>query len=141
MVGHSAGFQAVFPVPWKSATTAFWCKYPSPTLAHVKDALVLSRYLDDNGVLHTRRLMHIEQALPSLLKRFSGGLDSYFAIEYSTVDPKNQLMILQTRNLTCQFGWAWTGLAVIGRVVFADLCCPAFVLARGPTDRPSEHSQ
>ncbi len=109
MVGHAAGFQAVFSVPWESATTAFWCKYPSQTLAHVKDALVLSRYLDANGVLHTRRLMHIEQALPSLLKRFAGGLDSYFAIEYSTVDPKNRLMILQTRNLTCQCGWALDG--------------------------------
>mmetsp|Transcript_9369 Transcript_9369/g.10678 ORF Transcript_9369/g.10678 Transcript_9369/m.10678 type:complete len:228 (+) Transcript_9369:176-859(+) len=90
----------VFNASWESATTAFWCKYPHPDLQHVKDALVLNRYVDSNGVLHTRRLIHMDQKVPSILQRFSGGVDSFFALEDSTVDPQKREMVLKTRNLT-----------------------------------------
>jgi len=48
---RSVSFDHVFKVPWEHATTAFWCKYPNRDLEHVKDALVLERYVDDDGIL------------------------------------------------------------------------------------------
>mmetsp|Transcript_15522 Transcript_15522/g.25407 ORF Transcript_15522/g.25407 Transcript_15522/m.25407 type:complete len:231 (+) Transcript_15522:34-726(+) len=97
---RSVSFDHVFKVPWEHATTAFWCKYPNRDLEHVKDALVLERYVDDDGILHTRRLMCIEQKLPALLKQFSGGMNTYYALETSTVDQKNKVLELRTENLT-----------------------------------------
>lgn len=92
-------YEHEFPVPWEHATTAFWCKYPSPELANVKDALVLERRVVD-GVLFTTRLIAIEDSsLPPLLRRFSSG-DAYYALEKSRVDPANREMVLETQNLT-----------------------------------------
>ena len=59
----NASFKHTFDVPWEAATTAHWSKYPSPDLPHVKDALVLQRKVDSNGVLHTTRLMCVDQRL------------------------------------------------------------------------------
>jgi len=90
----------VFESSWENTTTAFWCKYPNKDLKHVKDALVLERCVDDNGVLYTRRLIHMEQKVPSILRKFHMGSESFFAIEDSTVDPKAKRMVLKTRNIT-----------------------------------------
>ncbi|GBG24075.1 Phosphoglycerate mutase 1 [Hondaea fermentalgiana] len=100
-----------FDVPWEHATTAFWCKYPHPDLQHVKDALVLDRTVDDQGRLHTTRLMCVQQSLPSVLKPFAGNCDSYYAIERSTVDPARKTLVLETRNLT------------FGSILHADETC------------------
>lgn len=89
-----------FRSSWEDTTFAFWNKYPSEDLSHVKDVLVLERYIDDNGVLHSKRLIHMDQKVPSLLKKFSGGLSDFYAIEESTVDPKAKRLVLKTKNLT-----------------------------------------
>ena len=74
---YESGFSHRFEVPWEHATTAHWCKSPSPDLPHVKDALVLHREVRD-GILYSTRLMHTQQKLPSILQPFAGGLDCYF---------------------------------------------------------------
>lgn len=89
-----------FQTPWESTTTAFWNKYPSEDLKHVKDVLVLDRYIDENGVLYARRVIHMDQKIPSILKPLSQGLSDFFAVEDSIVDPNSKKLTLKTRNLT-----------------------------------------
>ena len=89
-----------FCASWEDTTFAFWNKYPSKDLSHVKDVLVLERYVDDAGVLHSKRLIHMDQKVPRLLKKFSGGLSDFYAIEHSTVDPKQKRLVLKTTNIT-----------------------------------------
>ena len=89
-----------FRASWEDTTFAFWNKYPSKDLSHVKDVLVLERYVDSDGILHSKRLIHMDQKVPTFLKTFSGGLSDFYAIEESTVDPKAKRLVLKTKNLT-----------------------------------------
>jgi len=100
VVMREVTIESTIPVPWADASTAFWCKYPNKDLSHVKNAWVLNRYVDTNHKLHSKRLICIEQSVPTILKRFSHGLESYFAVETSLVDAKTQVMVLETSNIT-----------------------------------------
>jgi hypothetical protein len=95
---HSHTFQYPFPI----VTTAFWLKYPNPNLPHIKEALVLSREIDENGILKTKRLMCVKQEVPRVLKPLviDTRLDTFYALETCEVDAKDQILTLKTRNLS-----------------------------------------
>lgn len=92
----------VFPYPWRVVAQAFWEKYPSPELPHVKDALVLSRTVDERGRLRSKRLVCVKQSVPRVLRPFvtDTRIDTHYAVETSCVDPAAQTIELETRNLS-----------------------------------------
>ena len=92
--------QHIFHYPWHKVTLSFWEKYPSPQLPHVKEALILSRSLDEQGRLRTKRLMCVQQPVPAALKAFTRGMDLYYAIEDTVVDPQAKTLELSTRNMS-----------------------------------------
>lgn len=92
--------QHIFAHPWSQVTQAFWEKYPHPTVPHVKEALVLSRTLDESGRLRTKRLMCVQQPVPTSLRPFSRGLDTFYAIEETMVDANEQVLELHSRNVS-----------------------------------------
>ena len=87
-----------FSEGWAKVTTSFWEKYPHPSLPHVKEAVVLSRFITEQGNLITRRLMYVQQDVPTPLKPFSSGLDNFLAIEETIVNPKQKVLQLRTQN-------------------------------------------
>ena len=91
-----------FHHPWRVVATAFWDKYPNPSLSHVKDVLVLARHVDGEGKLHSKRLVCVKQEVPRALRPFIADtrLDTYYALETSCVDPANQLLHMETRNVS-----------------------------------------
>jgi len=96
----SVKLQHIFAYPWNQVTQAFWEKYPHPSVPHVKEALVLSRTLDDEGRLITKRLMCVQQSVPASLRPFSRGYDTFYAVEETVVDANNKILQLTTRNVT-----------------------------------------
>ena len=92
--------QHVFAYPWNKVTLSFWEKYPHPLVPHVKEALVLSRTLDEAGRLRTKRLMCVQQSVPHALRPFARGLDTFYAVEETVVDAQAQTLELTTRNIS-----------------------------------------
>ena len=62
-------------------------------------ALVLSRSIDSEGRLVTKRLHVIYQDIPAFVKAIIGDVVTY-AGEESIVDPKTQTLTLRTKNLS-----------------------------------------
>lgn len=62
--------------------------------------MVLSRDVDNDGILHTKRLICIEQKPPKLLEKLNFCCPINYAIETSTVDPKEKVLKISTQNLT-----------------------------------------
>jgi len=86
---------------WSNITLALFEKYPNPLAKHVKSTDILSRFIDSNGILHTRRLVfkESESPLPSWLfamVKCKGG----FCVEDSWVDGQGSQMKILTNNLT-----------------------------------------
>ena len=92
----------VFPHPWVVVARAFWDKYPSPELPHVRDAFVLARHVDEEGRLHTRRLICVQQDVPLAIRPFvaNGRLNAYYALETSCVDADKRVLEMETRNVS-----------------------------------------
>lgn len=61
---------------------------------------MLTRQLDEAGRLRTKRLICIQQSVPATLRPFSGGLDTFYAVEESVVDPGAKTLELTTRNVS-----------------------------------------
>ncbi|RHZ04470.1 hypothetical protein DYB37_012045 [Aphanomyces astaci] len=55
-MGRIQRSEHVFPYGWDVVTAAFWRKYPHPMLPHVEKMDVISRFIDEQGCLHTARL-------------------------------------------------------------------------------------
>lgn len=86
---------------WSNISLALFEKYPNPLARHVKSTDILDRFVDSNGILHTRRLVfkESENPLPSWLSsmiKCKGG----FCVEDSWVDGKASKMKISTNNLT-----------------------------------------
>jgi hypothetical protein len=75
--------------PFKVVARAYLSKYPHPDLSHVESVDTLERYVDEQGVLHTTRVLST-----SFLK-----FSSVAGFEQSTIDLTKSLISLRTRSL------------------------------------------
>lgn len=99
MLSHEHSFQH----PWATVTAASWQKYPNAEWTpHVTHVDYISRHLDEQGRLHTERLLTCQQPIPSLFAKFFSVGQSPASIMYeqSVVDPKTREMVMVTRNLS-----------------------------------------
>lgn len=83
---------------WERVTSSFWKKYWHPKCSQSR-ALVLSRKIDSEGRLVTKRLHVVYQDVPAFVKAIVGDVVTY-AGEESIVDPKNKTLTLRTKNLS-----------------------------------------
>lgn len=83
---------------WERVTQAAWRKYPNELNPGVKTIDILDRYVDEEGKLHTKRLIGTDGFLPSWVNRMFGLDDLAYAFEESVIDPKNKTMELYSRN-------------------------------------------
>ncbi|KAG1218980.1 hypothetical protein G6F35_007872 [Rhizopus arrhizus] len=84
---------------WQNVTLAFWLRYPNPFASHVLAVDVLDRYVDENGILKTTRLVLKKGKAPKWFPENFLKNSEAFIIEESEVDPKNKTMITRTKNL------------------------------------------
>jgi len=97
-----------FNHPWSHVAQAAWRKYPNPMNPAVTSIDVIDRKVE-KGVLHTHRVISSQWGMPGWVQSVSknaimGSPNLMFANEKSEVDPKNQTMILKTRNITfCKY--------------------------------------
>lgn len=89
----------VFSKDFDTVSLAFFNRYPNPYASHVLSIDTLSRKLDNDGNLHTTRLIKKAGKLPRWAKPFLGKISESWIIEFSIVDPKQALMRTYTRNL------------------------------------------
>ncbi|CEI99050.1 hypothetical protein RMCBS344292_13144 [Rhizopus microsporus] len=88
-----------YDYPWQNVTLAFWLRYPNPFASHVLAVDVLDRYVDENGILKTTRLVLKKGKAPKWFPENILKNSEAFVIEESEVDPKNKTMITRTKNL------------------------------------------
>ncbi|ETV98876.1 hypothetical protein, variant [Aphanomyces invadans] len=99
-MGRVQRSEHVFAYPWEVVSAAFWRKYPHPMLPHVEKMEVISRFLDEQGCLHTARLGKCTPAnVPSWVTRVLGTHYSY-VYEESVCDPVDKTLRLQSANLS-----------------------------------------
>ncbi|KAG1444173.1 hypothetical protein G6F56_010407 [Rhizopus delemar] len=84
---------------WQNVTLAFWLRYPNPFASHVLCVDVLDRYVDENGILNTTRLVLKKGKAPKWFPKTFLKNSEAFIIEESQVDPKTKTMITRTKNL------------------------------------------
>jgi hypothetical protein len=80
---------------------AFFLKYPNPYAKHVLSADVLDQSIDEQGKLHTTRLILKKGILPKWGSGFVKHPEAYI-IEHSVVDPVGCSMSTSTMNITHQ---------------------------------------
>ncbi|KAN0023792.1 hypothetical protein ACTFIV_008179 [Dictyostelium citrinum] len=84
---------------WSDASTASFRKYPSPERPDILSIDILSKEIDPTtGVLKCTKLIICKGNTPSWLKSILGSGECLF-YEETTVDPKNKIMTLKTKNL------------------------------------------
>ncbi|MEQ2228311.1 PRELI domain containing protein 3B [Ilyodon furcidens] len=82
-------------------TKAAMQKYPNPMNPSVVGVDVLDRSVDQQGRLHSKRLLNTEWGLPSIVKSLIGNVRTCTYIqESSIVDPKERTFELQSSNIT-----------------------------------------
>ncbi|KAI9296381.1 MSF1-domain-containing protein [Neoconidiobolus thromboides FSU 785] len=83
---------------WPIVSFAFWLRYPNPFASHVLGSDVIDRYIDNEGILHTTRIILKKGKLPKWGENLIKTPEAYI-IEETTVDPKNQILVSKTKNL------------------------------------------
>ncbi|NXL56365.1 PLD3A protein, partial [Chordeiles acutipennis] len=87
--------------PWDTVIKAAMRKYPNPMNPSVVGVDVLDRSLDNQGRLHSHRLLSTEWGLPSIVKAILGTSRTLTYIEErSVVDPVEKKMELCSTNIT-----------------------------------------
>ncbi|XP_074130800.1 PRELI domain containing protein 3A isoform X2 [Sminthopsis crassicaudata] len=87
--------------PWDTVIKAAMRKYPNPMNPCVVGVDVLDRNLDNQGRLHSHRLLSTEWGLPTLVKAVLGTNRTLTYIqEHSVVDPVGKKMELCSTNIT-----------------------------------------
>lgn len=86
---------------WEAVSLAMFQKYPNPFATHVLSTDIISRHLDDQGRLHTIRLLLKTggSGVPSWLAALIKSREAY-VVEESVVDPRAGTMETSTRNLS-----------------------------------------
>jgi len=90
----------IFDHPWETVAQAAWRKYPNPITTSVIGTDVVERKVDQNGVLHTHRLVSSKWYFPKWTQALIGTAHVCYASERSTVDAKDKVMTLKTNNIT-----------------------------------------
>ncbi|XP_042699106.2 PRELI domain containing protein 3A isoform X3 [Chrysemys picta bellii] len=89
----------VFGHPWDTVIKAAMRKYPNPMNPCVVGVDVIDRSLDNQGRLHSHRLLSTEWGLPSIVKAILGTSRTLTYIkEHSVVDPVEKKMELCSTN-------------------------------------------
>ena len=81
-----------------------WRKYPNDLNPNVKTIDILDRHVDEQGRLHTTRLLGAEGFFPSWVCRIVGFNDIGYAYEHSITDAKKKTLTVSSRNVTLS-GW------------------------------------
>lgn len=89
----------VFNHNWETVTQGQWQKYPNPHNQAVVGTDVVERKVV-GGVLHSQRIISSDWGLADWVQRLIGTNKVCYATEYSTVDPRNRLMEMHSKNLT-----------------------------------------
>jgi hypothetical protein len=93
----------VFNHSWEMVSEGQWQKYPNPHNQAVVGTDVVDRRVID-GVLHSSRIISSDWRLADWVQRLIGANKVCYAHEYSTVDPVNRVMKMNSKNLTfCNF--------------------------------------
>ncbi|CAM2106456.1 unnamed protein product [Caretta caretta] len=91
----------VFGHPWDTVIKAAMRKYPNPMNPCVVGVDVIDRSLDNQGRLHSHRLLSTEWGLPSIVKAILGTSRTLtYVKEHSVVDPVKKKMELCSTNIT-----------------------------------------
>lgn len=82
-------------------TAGFWIKYPNPFSKHVLSEDTISRHLNENNVLITKRLLVKERnfQLPKWANNFIS-IKHVYVVEESHCDPINKTLTTYTRNFS-----------------------------------------
>merc|ERR1711974_536279 len=89
-----------FEHSWEDISMASWKKYPSETRPDVLSVDLIERSFDpETEVLTSTRLVIMEDKLPRFLQPIFGN-NKCICLEESTVDRKNKIMTLKSRNLS-----------------------------------------
>lgn len=83
---------------WDQVASTYWKRYPNPNSKHVFSEDMLSAYVDENGILRTKRLIVKTNKLPSWGEHLFN-TRRVWLIEETTVDPKSKTFRVYTRNL------------------------------------------
>ncbi|XP_030250364.1 PRELI domain containing protein 3A isoform X3 [Sparus aurata] len=90
----------VFSYPWETVIKAAMRKYPNPMNPNVVGVDVLDRNLDEEGRLHSHRLLSTEWGLPSIVRAILGTSSTQtYVKEHSIVDPDEKKMELCSTNV------------------------------------------
>ncbi|ETV73435.1 hypothetical protein H257_11577 [Aphanomyces astaci] len=99
-MGRIQRSEHVFPYGWDVVTAAFWRKYPHPMLPHVEKMDVISRFIDEQGCLHTARLGVCSPInVPSWVTYILGTHYSH-VYEESVCNPVSKTLQLRSTNLS-----------------------------------------
>jgi len=92
--------QHVFGHSWDRVTQALWRKYPNKLNPNVVAVDVIDRRVDEDGNLHSVRVLGANWNMPTVVTAMLGMPDMCYAIEYSVVDPVKKTMTLKSVNYT-----------------------------------------
>ncbi|KAK9367964.1 PRELI-like family-domain-containing protein [Lipomyces kononenkoae] len=88
---------------FKTFSVAYFLRYPNPYAKHVVSVDTLSRHIDDEGRLHTLRLIVKKGKLPRWCKMLfaSSGINisESMVLETSIIDPKSQEIWTESKNI------------------------------------------
>lgn len=85
---------------WDRVTQALWRKYPNKLNPNVIAVDVLDRKVEEDGTLHTVRMLGTNWNMPAFVTAMLGMPDMCYALEYSVVDPVKRTMTLKSVNYT-----------------------------------------
>lgn len=91
--GHGGVYEKPFPL----VTASLWSKYDNHEW--IKDVLVLNRWCDPSGSLHTTRLLTLKGKTPLLFRPFLGPSKEFYLLEESVIDVEATILEVRTRNV------------------------------------------
>jgi len=94
----------VFNHNWETVVQGQWQKYPNPHNQAVIGTDVVERTVNEEGVLHSHRIISSDWGLADWVQKLIGANKVCYASEDSIVDPRKRLMEMHSKNLTfCNF--------------------------------------
>ena len=84
--------------PFGAVTSSLWSKYDRHK--YVQNIEILDRHVDENGRLHSRRLLSMGGNLPAIFRPFVP-VKLVHMLETAVVDPVAQTMTVETSNISC----------------------------------------
>lgn len=85
--------------PFAAVTSSLWSKYDHHK--YVQNIEILDRYVDEQGRLHSRRILSMGGNLPAVFARFVP-VKLVHMLETAIVDPVAQTMTVETTNINCK---------------------------------------